>query len=207
MLDYVTYYLYNSYIVNERENIMTSTQSIKAAIEASVHHHIDTANEKFNLSLDYPQIKYTVRGTCGGKASGIKWYVDFNMGLIVDNLGEYINQVVPHEVAHLVAYATNGYAHEYKHTRRGKVRVSHGARFYRIMRMFGVDETRTHAMDTSKVAQKRKTKAFPCKCTGCGLEYTIGTVRRNKILNGTKYKHRCGNGRTAYIQLTSHLPV
>lgn len=187
---------------------MTSTQSIKAAIEASVHHHIDTANKKLNLSLDYPTIKYNVRGTTGGKANSAAWSVDFNMGLIVENLGEYINQVVPHEVAHLVAFATNNYSYEYKITRRGRIRVSHGARFYRIMRMFGVDETRCHKMDVSKVKQKsRTTKAFPCKCTGCGAELTVGKKVRDKILNGAKYAHRCGNRKKAPLQLTSHMPV
>ena len=186
---------------------MTNVQSVKSAIEASVHHHIDMANEKLNLSLEYPEIRFNVRGTCGGKAHSPQWYVDFNLGLIADNLAEYVNQVVPHECAHLVAYATNDYSFEYKHTRRGIVRVSHGKRFYSIMRMFGVDETRTHNMDVSKVKQKRKTKAFPCKCTGCGSTFTVGTVRRNKILNGAKYTHRCGGGRSGMVELSSHMSV
>jgi predicted SprT family Zn-dependent metalloprotease len=76
------------------------------------------------------------------------------------------------------------------------------------MRMFGVEETRCHNMDVSKVKQKtRKTKAFPCKCTGCGDTFTVGTVRRNKILKGAKYQHVCGGGRRGFVELTSHMPV
>ena len=178
---------------------MTTTQSIKSAIEASVQHHIDMANEKMGLSLSYPEVRYNVRGTCGGKACGSLWYVDFNMGLIVDNMSEYLNQVVPHEVAHLVVHAVHGV--EYKHTRRGLVRVSHGKNFYRVMRMFGVEETRCHNMDTSKVKQTRNTKKFAVKCTGCGADFTVGTVRKNKMLAGAMYQHRCGGGRKALIEL------
>ena len=178
---------------------MTSTQSIKMAIEASVHHHIDLANEKMGLCIPYPTITYKVTGACGGKAYGDK-RVDFNMGLAVDNLAEYVNQVVPHECAHIVV--NHKWGPEYKRTRTGKIRrISHGERFYSVMRMYGVREERTHKMDTSKVKTKRNTKKFAVVCTGCGFEATVGAVRAKKMMAGHTYVHSCGNRKRAEIRL------
>jgi len=174
---------------------MNSSSAIKHAIETSVHHFIDMANDKYSMSMTYPTIGFTVKGSNGGTANGGTWHVNFNMGLIVDNMGEYLNQVVPHEVAHLVTFAKHG--HEYKRTRRGSIRVSHGKNFYAVMRTFGVQETRCHSMDISKVKRaKRNTKKFAVKCPCCHTEFTVGTVRKNKILRGSKYMHRC-TGRVA----------
>lgn len=173
----------------------TNTLAVQTAIEASVAHFISIASEKHNRHFDMPTITYKTRGTCGGKAWGRDWRVDFNMGLIVDNMNEYLQQVVPHEVAHLIVHAIHGT--EYKRTRGGMRRVSHGTRFYKVMREFGVDETRCHSMDTSKVKQKtRTTKKFACMCTGCGDTFTVGTVRKNKIERGVVYRHRCGGGKS-----------
>jgi len=172
------------------QHITTNVQAVKTAIEASVAHFINIASEKHNRTFDIPTITYKTKGTCGGKAWGRDWRVDFNMGLIVDNMNEYLNQVVPHEVAHLIVHAIHGT--EYKHTRAGMRRVSHGTRFYKVMREFGVDETRTHSMDTSKVARKRNTKKFKVVCTGCGGEFEFGTVRKNKMERGVVYRHGCG---------------
>lgn len=174
------------------QHVTTNTQAVKTAIEASVRHFINIASEKHNRQFDMPEITFKTRGTCGGKAWGRDWRVDFNMGLIVDNMNEYLNQVVPHEIAHLIVHAIHGV--EYKQTRRGRQRVSHGARFYKVMREFGVDETRTHQMDTSKVKQaKRKTKKFQYKCA-CGEMLTMGAIRHKKQQAMPRYTHRCAVG-------------
>lgn len=182
---------------------MTSTESIKTAIEASVHHYVDMANEKLGAGLNYPEIAYTVKGGCGGKAYGF-YKVDFNMGLIVDNLSEYLNHVVPHEVAHLVVEKLFGT--EYSYTGRGKPRrMSHGPKFRMVMRTFGIHRKSyaSHSMDVSKVKKTRKTSQVPCKCTGCGWVGHIGKVRANKMAKGlATYSHKCGHGRRAPIELT-----
>ena len=181
---------------------MTTTHSIKAAIEASVHHYVDMANEKLDAGLDYPEITYKVKGGVGGRAYGYR-RVDFNMGLIVDNMSEYLNHVVPHEVAHLVV--EKKYGTEYTFTRSGKPRrVSHGTKFKMVMRTFGIFRSRyaSHNMDVSKVKKTRKTSKFACKCTGCGWEGTIGAIRAKKMISGVAtYSHKCGHGRKAPIEI------
>jgi len=181
---------------------MTTTHSIKTAIEASVHHYVDMANEKLDAGLAYPEITYNVKGGVGGKAYGYR-KVDFNMGLLVDNLSEYLNHVVPHEVAHLVVEKKFGT--EYKgFTRSGKPRrLSHGPKFQMVMRTFGIYRSSyaSHNMDVSKVKKTRKTTQIAVVCTGCGWEGTVGKKPAEKIRNGARYVHSCGNRKRAPITL------
>jgi SprT protein len=178
---------------------MTNTQSVKQAIISSVHHFIDVANEKLDANMEYPRIDFTVKGSCGGKAYGSN-RVNFNIGLAVDNLAEYVNQVAPHEVAHLVV--NKKWGREIRVTRTGKIqRISHGDKFYSVMRAFGVREERCHSMDTSKVKQTRKTAQYTVVCTGCGFEGHVGAQRAKKIMAGHTYVHSCGNRRRAPIKL------
>jgi len=87
---------------------MNSSSAIKHAVTTATHHFIDVANERYDLSLNYPSVGFTVRGTNGGTANHGTWHVNFNMGLLVDNMDEYLNQTIPHEVAHLVTFAIHG---------------------------------------------------------------------------------------------------
>ena len=169
---------------------MKPTIAMKHAVETAVHHFIDMANEKYNMSMPYPTTMFKVRGTCGGKAHLHEWAVNFNEGLLVDNLSEYLNQTVPHEVAHLVDYKKNGL--QYKHTRRGRQLIAHGPSFYRIMRDFGVKEKRTHSMDVSKVRTKRRTTKYIYACV-CGKEVELGAIRHKKTgIDGVApYRHKC----------------
>lgn len=177
---------------------MNQKVAMKDAVKTAVHHFIDMANEKYDMDMPYPTIMYKVRGTCGGKAHLREWAVNFNEGLLVDNLSEYLNQTVPHEVAHLVDFRKHGI--QYKRTRRGPVQVAHGATFYKIMRDFGVKEKRTHSMDVSKVKQTRKTTKYVYTCT-CGAEVTLGAIRHKKTgFDGVaRYRHRCNTvGKLTY---------
>ena len=179
-------------------------KSTRQAVIASVHHFIDKANDIYNLSMVYPTIKFAVKGRKGGTCESPKWELDFNEGLLEDNLPEYINQVAPHEVAHLVCYKLQGNQFEYKRTRGGMKRVSHGEQFYKVMRVFGVKEERCHKMDTSKVAAPRRTrnaKKFKIMCSTCASIMTVGTIRANKINNGAQYIHSCGGGRKGVVKL------
>ena len=161
-------------------------QSARQAIINSVHHFIDKANDIYNLSMSYPTIRFTQRGMTGGSAKARLWEVNFNEALMVDNLSEYVNQTAPHEVAHLVCYRLNGNEFEYRFTKTGKrQRISHGERFYSIMRDFGVEEKTTHSMDVSKVRQKRRpAPKYAVKCS-CGWTGMVGTTRAKRMLRGT----------------------
>ncbi len=163
-------------------------QASKQAVINAVHHFIDKANSLYSKELEYPRIRFDKRGATGGTANSIKWELNFNAGLMDDNLAEYINQVAPHEVAHLVVYALVGT----ERSRSGR-RISHGRNFKRVMRAFGCDTSTTHNMDTSKVKQaRRQSKQFEYACNGCGEHINMGAIRHKKQQAGlADYLHAC----------------
>ncbi len=165
----------------------------KQAVINAVHHFIDKANSLYNKELEYPRIRFDKRGAVGGTAHGQKWELNFNYGLLVDNLSEYINQVAPHEVAHLVVHALVGV----ERSRSGR-RISHGRNFKRVMRSFGCDTSTTHDMDVSKV--KRKTKQFEYACNGCGEHINMGAIRHKKQQSGAaNYRHACSQRQAGIV--------
>ena len=148
---------------------------------ARVEHFIEMGNTIFNINMRMPNIIYKKRGTCGATAWYSRLELNFNAGLMVDNWDEYMNQVVPHEVAHLIKEHIYG---------RGKGSLSaHGAQWKHVMVKLGVSPDRTHTMDTSKVA--RKMAKFQYKCNKCGTEIPVGAQVHKKIsLFGSIYGHK-----------------
>ncbi len=159
----------------------------KQAVINAVHHFIDKANTLYSKDLAYPNIRFDKRGRSGGTANSNDWELNFNAVLMDDNLAEYINQVAPHEVAHLVVFALVGV----ERTRTGR-RISHGRNFKRVMRAFGCDTSTTHSMDTSKV--KRQSQQFEYHCNGCKESVMMGLIRHKKQQSGERsYRHACNH--------------
>ena len=163
---------------------MKNGVSVRLVVEQTVKHYIDMAEKQHNRKFEMPTINYFHKGRSGGWAKLQSWQVGFNAGLLEDNLQRYLVRTIPHEVAHLVVYATKGI----ERTRGGK-RIVHGDSFKAQMSAFGCVTTRCHDMDTSKVSKKkRNTTKYPVKCS-CGWTHTVGKIRANKILAGADYRH------------------
>lgn len=126
----------------------------------------------------------TVTFIHGGRAAGHAYYsehrVRFNTALAERYPGEFLKQVVGHEVAHIVAYALYG-------PKRGS---GHGRAWQSVMRGLGLKPDRTHSWNTSDI-RLRKTETFAYSCA-CG-PIELGKIRHRRALRGTKY--RCGNCR------------
>jgi len=78
------------------------TLSQKSEVYERVDHFINVANAEYGHSMEGPYVRFDKRGTCGGTADSQLMELNFNAGLMLDNWDEYMNQVIPHEVAHLV---------------------------------------------------------------------------------------------------------
>jgi len=160
----------------------------KQEVSAQVKALVELANSKLNANMGLPNIKFDLRGSTAGTARG-DFELDFNAQLLVDNFELYKTDTIIHEVAHLVDHNING--SQYKYTRRGPQRVSHGPTWKNIMRQLGGDPTRTHNMDVSKTAQPKRKFIYVCDC--CKKELTLTSVRHNKLLrNPNQYSHCIG---------------
>ena len=169
---------------------MQLTLEQKSEVYERVEHFVNLGNEKLGSDLEKPYVKFDKRGRCGGTAMYRErdgyGELDFNAGLMVDNWDEYMNQVIPHEVAHLLKEHIYG---------PGKgMKAAHGYYWQSVMRTLGVKPDRTHKMDTSKVRMAPRTKTkhiYMCPC--CKQEFVISQVRHNRMLRGRTYRHCVGD--------------
>jgi SprT protein len=157
---------------------------LKARLEQKVLECVLKASKHFGRNYTTPYIRYDVRGRVGGYAHGTE-FINLNPILLMENVEEYVNQVVPHEIAHCIdtANGDNRRTGGIVFTRSGKMRRSkrsiHGPSWRAIMHVFGCDADRTHNMDTSNAQVKTKTK-YEYKCRACNKAIFVSSVRHNK---------------------------
>jgi SprT protein len=138
-------------------------QQINQRVEQCFAH----ASEYFQRSFEFPNIHFNQRGKIAGCARLQKNELRFNPVLLNDNLPLFLDEVVPHEVCHLLTYSLYG-----------RVRP-HGKEWQALMiELFGLSPHTYHKMDVTKVAGKH----FDYQCQ-CG-PITLSIRRHNKVLRG-----------------------
>ncbi len=131
------------------------------------------------------QHKYTCRRNwTTGRHEYYNHTLRFNRVLMNENPKEYLENVVPHEVAHYIV------SFMYPKTQ------SHGREWKDMMTMvMDRPATTRHNMDTTNSRRKVKRHVYRCSCQ----EHVISTVKHNRILrNHTTY--RCKYCKTAIHQ-------
>ncbi len=133
-----------------------------------------TVREKFKLTqFQDPKICFDVKGTKGGFADFKDMSIHFNLDLARTNGEVYINQTVPHEIAHLIDFQKyKGWGHK----RTWKMIMQY---------VFGLEPKRCHNYDVSEVKKKKyDTYIYACKCR----EHKVKSNMHKKIaLNRSKY--------------------
>jgi len=129
----------------------------KQAISSCVWKFYKKSKQLYPFALvnwDAPTFSFNLRGTVGGRAYLRENKMTFQPVLFEQNKKDYFDNIIPHEVAHLVAwrvYGDNG----------------HGAGWKRVMRDLGLVPTRCHSFDVSTVKQnytiRRALYTCPCK--------------------------------------------
>lgn len=126
---------------------------------------------KLNYTHDLPVVVYDLKGTTAGQAILNRNKIRLNTHLLHTNTEEMIEQTVPHEFAHIVAYRLyddNG----------------HGKYWQHVMLKLGLTPHRCHNMATEKA---RQTKQFEYYCD-CRPSVMLGLTRHKRILNnGARY--------------------
>ena len=143
-------------------------------VTARVAQCMKVANQRLNKRMPMPAVTFTQRGKIAGTAHLQRWEVRFNPVLLAENPDAFLNEVVPHEVAHLVVFK-----------RFGRVRP-HGREWQVVMQeIFGVPPRTTHRMDVSSV--QGTTYQYRCQCQ----DHPLTVRRHNKVQRGeTQYRCR-----------------
>ncbi|MBL1378204.1 SprT family zinc-dependent metalloprotease [Zobellella iuensis] len=130
------------------------------------------AGQRLGRDFPPPRVRFDQRGRIAGSAWLERGELRFNPVLLADNAADFLTEIVPHEVAHLVVFH-----------RFGKVRP-HGAEWQAVMReVFGLEPRTRHRLNTAKVAP---TFSYDC---GCRL-HQLSLRRHNSILRG-KQRYLC----------------
>lgn len=146
---------------------------LQQAILTSLHHHLSLARHHFSQPLLEPTICWQQRGTVAGSARLNDWQIRLNPILCQENQSAFINEVVPHELAHLLVWKKFG-------------RVApHGKEWQWMMeQVLGVAARRTHNFATDSVVCR--TWPYHCLCQQHQL-----TVRRHNKVVRQQSEYRC----------------
>lgn len=161
------------------------TTSIQERVVQATKHYFDLAAKLYGVTFDY-EILFNLRGTTAGQACYSRMYggseltnirLRYNNVLMAENTEDFIDQTVPHEVAHIVAQRIFG-----SYTNK----VCHGTGWKRVMEAFGKRATRCHDYDVSNARVRNVTRIeVTCGCRTHQVSKKVAT----KIQMG--YGYRC----------------
>ena len=141
---------------------------------SEIENNIVIAESYFNHTFQLPSLSLNQRGKIAGSAHLQKNHIKLNLSLFADNTAEFVDQVIPHEVAHIIC-----------HQLYGKVKP-HGKEWQAIMRsVFQIPALVTHRLDVSKVGISEY--EYKCQCPG---EIKLSAIRHNRVIKG-KQQYRC----------------
>ncbi|MFT4993231.1 MAG: SprT protein [Paraglaciecola sp.] len=131
------------------------------------------ASQRLQRNFPLPHVTFNQRGKIAGCARLQANELRFNRILLNDNYQLFMDEVVPHEVCHLITYQLYG-------------RVKpHGAQWQRLMAvLFDLKGATRHAMDVSKV--QGKSFEYMCQCGPVTL-----TIRRHNKVLANKQRYIC----------------
>lgn len=157
-------------------NTLSETE-LKQAIAGRCKELILLGCQKLDLQTKGLDLTFSQKGGSGGSASWNKTTqrgtLNFNLALALDNQDEYLNQICPHEVSHILDYWMTGTS-------------SHGDDWKYIMAFcFGRRPDRCHHMDTTGI-KYHESRDFVYQCPSCRHEYHLTARLHNRIQSGKR---------------------
>lgn len=145
---------------------------LKLQVQRRLKEDLHRANRFFNKTFITPTVSYSVRGQKAGIAYLERNEIRFNPVLLAENNQTFINQTVPHELAHILVYQQFG-------------RVApHGKEWKMMMEeVLNVPAHIYHCFDTRNTAKHFE---YLCDCQTHFL-----SVRRHNALQQGKRQYIC----------------
>ena len=151
-----------------------AAESNREAVQQRVSQLLAQAEQAFGRRFLMPDIMFNQRGTIAGSARLDAWQLRFQPQLLIAHYEAFEQQIIPHEVAHLVVHQLFGRARP------------HGAEWRSVMQgVFKVQPRRTHNLTVEGGAGRRF--YYQCRC----LEPHLLTIRRHNRIRRAQASYRC----------------
>ncbi|WP_229804987.1 SprT family zinc-dependent metalloprotease [Alteromonas halophila] len=147
------------------------TPELRRQVQLRVVQCYKRAEDYFGQAFRTPEITFRRSGKNAGTAFLQQNRLNFHPLLLRDNVSAFLEDVIPHEVSHLLVWH-----------RFGKVKP-HGMQWRTIMQdVFNCSPTTTHSFDTSIL--ERDEFAYQCHCD----TVMLSKRRHNTVLKGGNYR-------------------
>jgi SprT protein len=126
------------------------------------------------LNMKDFEFNFKIKGRVAGKANYSGRKLSFNLILARDNLVTFLNDTVPHEVAHL--FQTKMYPDS----------KPHGQEWRMVMNVGGYEAKRCHNYNTMAIRKAQKNREifeYNCKCR----VHKLSKIKHNRFLRGESY--------------------
>lgn len=147
---------------------------LRRGIEVRVQELQIKAEEIYGVSI-HPTIMYGARGSSAGYAVFDSHTLDFNFTLAMENQQVFVEQIVGHEFAHLVANEVYGHR-------------SHGCEWKEVMIEFDLNPDRCHKFDLTNVLRKPRTYPYSCSCN----HYHFNKLTHHQMQSVLHQCNHCG---------------
>lgn len=132
---------------------------------ASLRYYLSIANQYFDTIFEEPKLSYHNKGSIAGSALLHQWQIQLNTNMLLENKDQFINQVIPHELAHLIVYK-----------KFGRVKP-HGKEWQLVMtEVFKQEARRTHNFNLPQTIMKARYH-YSCACQ----THLLTQIRHQKI--------------------------
>ena len=166
----------------QRERLLKKAEQVIADL-------IKHATEQHGICVRTPSICLSQRGKVAGSAMLQKHHIKLNAVLFWQNESEFLGEVIPHELAHLIVYDLHckGIQNKFRSALNKSNKIKpHGREWQWVMtEVFACKPSVTHSFDVRDVAQKQ----FIYECD-CNKAVYLSLIRHNKVQKG-KQQYRC----------------
>jgi SprT protein len=178
---------------------------LKTAIAAKARELVLLACSKYSIPTKPLDLRLDMTGGRGGSAGynpdSKRFYLRFNLELALKNQDEFLNQVIGHEVSHIIDFWKHGNFSRPDWWR--DIEFSHGRNWQVIMiTCFSLVPDRCHSMDTSQTSSKMaRNFIYSCNCR----EHRLTSILHKRVMAG---QHRiCSScrSRLVYVETKSSI--
>jgi SprT protein len=141
---------------------------------------LEIGKRKLNIEIPFEGVQFFHKSATAGFVMPMKNNVVYlNRDLLESNIPHFVDNTIPHEVAHLFAFAVA--------MKQKRLEPAHGKTWKKVMRnVYGLEPEVFHKLDTSISPTGRKKYKYICRCQ----KHLVGSRVHNRIETGSIYKCR-----------------